>query len=248
MLTTCLIRCEPGIATLQRGKRDWGLGIGTSDCRIRDSGFGVRTAAFGVCLLGLLAMAVACGGKPVDPDAEYAGQLQAERARKDAAFLSAENSPVPVNARAAYLPLKYFAPDPAYAVPASFTPAPVRTPVKTPTSTGQIRDMAQVGTLEFTLQGRALSLTALVEADTPPDRLFIPFSDLTSGTETYSAGRYLEIDRSKTGVYIVDFNRAFNPYCYYNRDYDCPYPPRQNRLPIPVRAGEKMAQSTLPAR
>jgi uncharacterized protein (DUF1684 family) len=133
-------------------------------------------------------------------------------------------------------------------VAASFTPAASRTPVKMPTSTGQNRDMEQVGTLDFTLQGHLLSLAAFVETGTPPDRLFIPFSDLTSGTETYSAGRYLEIDQSKTGIYIVDFNRAFNPYCYYNHEYDCPYPPKQNRLPIPVRAGEKMAQSTIPAR
>jgi uncharacterized protein (DUF1684 family) len=208
----------------------------------------MRTSGFGIWLLGLAAALSACGGRPVDPDAEYVRTLQAERATKDAAFLSAENSPVPAAVRAAYLPLKYFAPDPSYAVPASLTPATVRTPVRVPTSTGQIRDMEQVGSLEFTLEGRAFSLAALVEADTPPDRLFIPFSDLTSGTETYSAGRYLEIDRSKTGIYIVDFNRAFNPYCYYNHEYDCPYPPKQNRLPIPIRAGEKMAQSTLPAR
>jgi uncharacterized protein (DUF1684 family) len=211
-------------------------------------GFGVRDSALAFGLVIVLVATSACGGKPADPDAGYVKTLQAERASKDAAFLSADNSPVPANARAAYLPLKYFAPDPAYAVPASFTPATVRTPVKVPTSTGTLRDMEVVGTLEFALNGRALSLTALVEADTPADRLFIPFTDLTSGTETYSAGRYLEINRSKTGIYIVDFNRAFNPYCYYNHEYDCPYPPKQNRLPIPIPAGEKMAQSTLPTR
>ena len=200
------------------------------------------------CLLGLLAAVSACSSKPVDPDADYLGTLRTERAVKDASFLSAENSPIPAGVRSAYLPLKYFAPDPAYAVSASFTPASARTPVKMPTSAGQLRDMEQIGTLEFTLQGRPLSLAAFVEAGTPPDRLFIPFSDLTSGTETYSGGRYLEIDRNKTGIYTVDFNRAFNPYCYYNHDYDCPFPPKQNRLPLPIRAGEKMAQSTLPAR
>jgi uncharacterized protein (DUF1684 family) len=229
---------------------------------MRDSGFGVRDSAggrrswrgwtwragFALCALGLIGCAAACAGKPADPDAEYIATLQAERAKKDAAFLSAETSPVPAVDRPTYLPLKYFAPDPAYAVPASFTPAAARTPVKIPTSTGQTRDMEQVGALEFTLDGRALSLVALVEVDTPPDRLFVPFTDLTSGTETYSAGRYLEINRSKTGVYVVDFNRAFNPYCYYNHEYDCPYPPKQNRLPIAIRAGEKMAQSTLPSR
>ena len=88
---------------------------------------------------------------------------------------------------------------------------------------------------------------ALVEAGTPPDRLFVPFTDLTSGTETYSAGRYLELDRAPSGIYTIDFNRAFHPYCYYNESYDCPYPPPSNRLPTPVRAGEKLAQSNIPA-
>jgi uncharacterized protein (DUF1684 family) len=199
-------------------------------------------------VLGLVVVAAGCGSKPADPDAAYVATLNAERAAKDATLQTAGNSPVPPASRPTLLPLKYFAPDPAYAVLASFTPATVRMPAKIPTSTGQIRDMEQVGVLEFTLQGRALSLAALSEADTPPNRLFIPFTDLTSGTETYSAGRYLEIERSKTGIYIIDFNRAFNPFCYYNHEYDCPYPPKQNRLPIPIRAGEKMAQSTVPGR
>jgi uncharacterized protein len=74
----------------------------------------------------------------------------------------------------------------------------------------------------------------------------VPFTDLTSGTETYAAGRYLEITRTVTGIYTIDFNRAFQPYCSYNHKYDCPYPPPSNRLPVAVRAGERLAQSILP--
>ena len=54
---------------------------------------------------------------------------------------------------------------------------------------------------------------------------------MTSGTETYAAGRYLELDRTPTGLYTIDFNKAYNPYCYYNPTFDCPYPPTENRLP-----------------
>ena len=74
-------------------------------------------------------------------------------------------------------------------------------------------------------------------------RLFVPFSDLTSGTETYAAGRYLDLDPTNTGLYEIDFNRAYNPYCAYNESYDCPYPPSSNRLKIPIRAGERMRAS-----
>ena len=114
-----------------------------------------------------------------------------------------------------------------------------------PTSTGLMRDMEMVGTL-FTLKGQALPLGAFVEAGAPPDALFVLFTDLTSGAETYQAGRYLELARNATGIYIVDFNRAFHPHCYYNPSYDCPYPPPSNRLPF-VRAGREVAASTIPS-
>ena len=56
------------------------------------------------------------------------------------------------------------------------------------------------------------------------ESLFVPFADLTSGTETYPAGRYMELDPTPTGIYVVDFNIAYHPYCYYSPEYDCPYP------------------------
>jgi uncharacterized protein (DUF1684 family) len=66
------------------------------------------------------------------------------------------------------------------------------------------------------------------------------FSDLTSGIETYSAGRYLDLSRNPTGIYDLDFNLAYHPYCYYNVSYECPYPPPENRLKVPIHAGERM--------
>ncbi|MFO7693992.1 MAG: DUF1684 domain-containing protein [Vicinamibacterales bacterium] len=208
----------------------------------------VKTVTPLATVLFVAALAAACGGtKPPDAAADYVTTVQAERASKDEAFRRQVDQPIPLAAQRLYLPLKYFPIDPAYAVTASFTPAAGRTPLKMPTSTGLMRDMDQVGTLSFTLKGQLLTLGAFVEKGTPPSRLFVPFTDLTSGTETYAAGRYLEFDRTATGIYTVDFNRAFHPYCYYNESYDCPYPPPSNRLPTPVRAGEKLAQSNIPA-
>ena len=90
----------------------------------------------------------------------------------------------------------------------------------------------------------ALKLTAFVEVGAPDlNHLFVPFSDLTSGTETYPAGRYIDLSRNPTGVYELDFNRAYHPYCYYNASYECPYPPAENRLPLPVHAGERLRRS-----
>jgi uncharacterized protein (DUF1684 family) len=198
--------------------------------------------AAAAAVLAAVLLVTACSSQPADPAAHYAQTLATARAHKDDAFRKQPNEPIPPAQVDPFLPLSYFPPDQDSQVPASFKPSTSRTPVKIPTSTGKLRDMEVVGTLEFTLKGQKFAMLALTEADTPPDRLFVPFTDATSGTETYGAGRYLEIERSATGIYVVDFNLAFHPFCYYNSNYDCPYPPAQNRLTIPIRAGEKMSR------
>ena len=95
--------------------------------------------------------------------------------------------------------------------------------------------------VEFTLKGQPFQLTAFVEVGARNvDHLFVPFADMTSGTETYAAGRFMDLNRNGTGIYEVDFNRAYIPYCYYSPTYECPYPPPENRLQTPIRAGERM--------
>jgi len=98
--------------------------------------------------------------------------------------------------------------------------------------------MRKVGTLEFTLKGQLMTLGAYTETDL--NMLFVPFADGTTGKETYNAGRFLDLHRTGTGLYELDFNLAYNPYCYYNLSYECPFPPSDSRLSVPVYAGEKM--------
>lgn len=69
--------------------------------------------------------------------------------------------------------------------------------------------------------------------------MFLPFADATSGEGTYAAGRYLDVQRAHGGSLLVDFNHAYNPYCAYNESWSCPLTPFENRLTVPVRAGEK---------
>ena len=163
------------------------------------------------------------------------------RAAKDAEFANSSESPVPENKKPEFLPLAYFSIDPAYSVPASLEQTTDRTIIEMPTSVGAQRQMRKVGTLHFSLKGQPMQLSAFIEVGSASvDHLFVPFTDLTSGTETYPAGRYLDLDRNASGVYVIDFNRAYHPYCYYNPTFDCPYPPAENRLNIPVRAGERI--------
>ena len=69
----------------------------------------------------------------------------------------------------------------------------------------------------------------------------MPFLDATSGTETYGAGRYLDIGREEDGTYSLDFNLAYHPSCVYDIKFSCPLTPAVNRLSVPVRAGERLA-------
>ncbi len=177
---------------------------------------------------------------PAESEGDYVSQILAARAALDDMYRKQPNKPVPPAKMNEFLPLKYFPPDPDYVVPASLNVSKERIIVEMPTSQGKIRQHERVGLLEFTLKGQPLTLGAFIEAGAGLDRLFVPFSDMTSGTETYAAGRYLELDRTSSGVYTIDFNKAYNPYCYYNADYDCPYPPRESRLPLPIRAGERL--------
>jgi uncharacterized protein len=190
----------------------------------------------------VLCLLIAACSSPAPPGAkEYAARIAAERSETDARFRTASDSPIPAERRSELLPLAYFPIDPDYDVPARFKPTNDPTVMEMPTSTGTQRKMRRVGALEFSIKGQPLTLTAFVEADARDlNRLFVPFNDLTSGTETYPGGRYMDLDRTATDIYEVDFNRAYHPYCYYNATYECPYPPPENRLKVPVRAGERL--------
>src|SRR5262245_31833908 len=171
----------------------------------------------------------------------YEDEIAAWRTEKDL-FMRSSESPVVASDRATFPPLPYFPTNVEYRVPAALRVAPPEDILEMPTSTGQRRKMQRVGALEFTLKGETLKLTAFADAnDTALLRLFVPFGDRTNGNETYPGGRYLDLDRTATGVYDLDFNRAYHPFCLFNATYDCPVPPRENRLPVPVRAGEKLS-------
>jgi uncharacterized protein len=192
-------------------------------------------------LLAMAALAVgACTSGPSAPDeSAYLHEVAENRAFKDVMFRESHDSPVPPELRDVLLPLRYYPPDQHYTVPAVLQLADERPVFEMPTSTGLMRRMQRVGVLEFTLDGESHTLGAFVEEGTRRiTQLFVPFADATTGEETYFAGRYLDLHPTPTGLYVIDFNEAYNPYCAYNEKYDCPFPPPSNRLDIPVRAGE----------
>jgi uncharacterized protein (DUF1684 family) len=194
--------------------------------------------------LSAAVVAAGCTSGPAPPDARpYEQQVLTIRAEKDAAFRTSEESPIPADKRAAFTGLVYYPIDPVYRVPAYLTAEPSATPViiQLETSKGKRDRLRKVGSLGFTVGGQPLRLTAFADVnDRTYARLFVPFGDLTNKSETYAGGRYLQLSRTPTGLYDLDFNQAFNPYCVYNYDYECPVPPPENRLAVAIRAGEKL--------
>jgi len=115
-------------------------------------------------------------------------------------------------------------------------------------SSGAIKNLFRVyGTVRFSINDTIVFLNiyqsqSLMETEKYRDHLFIPFMDLTSGEETYTSGRYLDLNINdiKDHVLVIDFNKAYNPYCAYVSDrYNCPIPPKENHLNVAITAGEK---------
>ncbi|HEX4348154.1 MAG TPA: DUF1684 domain-containing protein, partial [Vicinamibacterales bacterium] len=182
-----------------------------------------------IVLAGLCLFAAAgCDSAPAPDTSDYKTKIEKARTVKDASFEAkccSDVSPVPDDKKKDYLPLLYYPIDGSYNVPALLTPSSDKTVLQMQTSSGQPRAERRAGTLTFTLYGQQMTLTAFVEADAPNmNRLFVPFNDATSGTATYGGGRFMDLDVTPTGIYDVDFNRAYTPYCYYNPTFECPYP------------------------
>ena len=145
-------------------------------------------------------------------------------------------------AAAAFVPPAWFEFDRGWVFHARLAPDPKPTPMTMQTSLGRTKEYLRVGTFTLDVPGRrALKVVAYQPTflAAAAAGLSILFTDATSGKETYGAGRYLDLEPPADGVYTIDFNRAYNPLCAYTNVYNCPIPPRENALPVAVRAGEK---------
>ena len=174
--------------------------------------------------------------------------MLAWRQSKDDWFRSTNKdnpSPIPEAQRASFSGLSYYPIDQAYHVPAYLTLESTTPPlvIELQTSTEERDKYRKVGTLGFTIMGSSYKLTAFAGETEVLTRLFVPFGDLTNGGDTYKGGRFLELDQTATGLYDLDFNRAYHPFCVFNPSYICPVPPRENRLPVAIRAGEKLGST-----
>lgn len=171
-----------------------------------------------------------------------ARKLARERERKDLQFKNDPESPIPREDRGTFEALSYFPVDESYRVPATLIEAEQQDTLVLMTTEGTRQTMVHVGQVAFTLHGTEQKLTAYTYVEgRKANELFVPFTDLTSGVSTYGGGRYIDMPLSQD--LAIDFNTAYNPYCVYDDAYVCPIPPRENRLLLEIRAGEKMYQA-----
>ena len=158
------------------------------------------------------------------------------REQKDAFFKQADQSPVPSERRAGFEGLAYFPPNDDLAFEVELDPVEP-TEIEISTTTGDVRTYMRVATATFAVDGRPATV-ALYSAG--HEGLFLPFRDVTSGEQTYGAGRYIDVQPGEGGAAIIDFNYAYAPFCAYSENYSCALPPAENWLDVPIRAGERI--------
>jgi uncharacterized protein (DUF1684 family) len=175
-----------------------------------------------------------------DPMERREEKLKIFREKKDRFFKEDSQSPLNESDRKKFRGLIYYPMDLQYAMIGSIEkyptePKPVY--IDLPTSTERVKKYVKVGRFRFKWKEKEHQLQ--IYRPLGGGELFLPFKDKTSETETYPEGRYLYVESMPGGKVLIDFNRAYNPFCQYNEKYTCPFAPKENWLDINIRAGEK---------
>lgn len=168
---------------------------------------------------------------------DYHKELNAE-------YKDPEKSPLPDKYRKNFDGLDFFAPDTNLVITAKFVPALHAEPFLMPTTTDRAPEYKLFGKAYFRLEGKEFSLEVyqnqqLKLEDEYRDYLFLPFLDKTNSKETYAGGRYIDLSIPNGNTIVIDFNKAYNPYCAYSKRFSCPIVPVVNTLDISIKAGVK---------
>jgi len=165
-------------------------------------------------------------------------ELTEFRQQKDAFFQTSPHSPLTPEQQADFSGLKYFDQNPDLDLEVEVTLFDEQEQVEMQTTTGGVQTYSRLGHFPLEIDGGRAELTIFHNQN----GYFLPFVDGLAGSETYPAGRYLEPESLGDGLFHVDFNYAYNPYCAYNEAWSCPITPPENRIPLPIQAGERIFQ------
>ena len=141
--------------------------------------------------------------------------------------------------------LDFFAFDSSYVVNAALIRTPEEKSFKMKTTTERLPEYIKYGIVTFDLFNKSYSLNIYknledINKEGYREYLFLPFLDDTNGFESYGGGRYIDLDVTEEDNLVIDFNSAYNPYCVYDEKYSCPIVPKENYLPIEIKAGVKV--------
>src|SRR5579884_869027 len=168
----------------------------------------------------------------------FVSQLARFRQHKNSYFKEHEHSPLTPEQQESFIGLDYFPENEALIFVVALEQGEAQpSRMALDTTTGDTREYGVAGLARLEIEGQPVTLTVLREPGR--GRYFLPFRDATSGDETYELGRYLDPQERPDGRLIIDFNHAYNPYCAYGDSWSCPVPPAENRLSVPIRAGER---------
>jgi uncharacterized protein (DUF1684 family) len=159
-------------------------------------------------------------------------------------YADAKTSPLTAEDLAVFKTLDFYPASETFFVVAKLIRTQKEKPFEMETSTDRKPMYVKYGELSFTINGRDFKLNAyknieLSKKEEYKDYLFLPFSDLTSGKESYIGGKYIDLRIPKGDTIVIDFNTSYNPYCAYNHKYSCPKVPLENDLDIEIKAGVK---------
>ena len=163
-------------------------------------------------------------------------ELEAFRNEKDDFFRQDPQSPLTPDQKRNFQGLNYFPENPDLRLEIKAEELPKKERIEMQTSSGDIQAYFRHSRIHFVVDGQEAELTIYEGTN----GFFLPFVDPLAGKETYPAGRYLEPEILPGGRFLVDFNLAYNPYCAYNEHWSCPLTPFENRLKVPIGAGEKL--------
>jgi uncharacterized protein (DUF1684 family) len=167
---------------------------------------------------------------------DYNSEVLGHRTTKDVWLSNDFDSPF-VKTNTPFQRLNYFPPNQEFAITAKFTKSYNADSVNLITNMGEAQTYLIYGAASFNVNGLDCILQLLYLGS--DGELFIPFIDATSGNTTYGAGRYLAADIPIGDKILLDFNKAYNPYCAYVDGFSCPFPPKSNILKVAIEAGEK---------
>ena len=159
-------------------------------------------------------------------------------------YADAKTSPLMAEDLATFKSLDFYPASEKYFVVAKFVRTKKEKPFEMQTSTDRKPLYIKYGEVFFTIDGSNFKLNVyknivLSKQEKYKDHLFLPFSDLTCGNESYIGGKYIDLKIPKGKTISIDFNTSYNPYCTYNHKYSCPIVPLENDLNIEIKAGVK---------